>query len=86
MDLSTYSCPNINQLSQMETVKNKAVWGAWIVHNKLKMKSTKESSTKDDKKPLIQSKVRVAKYHHNLILLMVLLVSVIEDIHLSLRL
>ena len=86
MKLPTYDYLNINWLSQMETIKNKAIWGAWIVHNKLRMKNTKESSTKDDQKTLIQSKVRVAKYHHNIILLMVLLPSVIEDVYLSFRL
>ena len=70
----------------METVKNRVVWGTLIIHNKLKMKGTKESSTKYDHKSSIQSKIGVAKYHHILILLMVLLPSVIEDVHVSLRL
>ena len=46
MDFPTYNNSNIDQLSQIEMIKNKAVWGAWIFHNK--MQSTKENSTKGD--------------------------------------
>ena len=31
---------HINILTQMKLIKNRAIWGAWIIHNK--MKSTKK--------------------------------------------
>ena len=86
MDLSTYNHPNINQLSQMEMVKNRAVWGALIVHNKLKIKSTEEIKYKADSR-VPNGEERETKCHYNFIIFLNKIVQdVVHNLHLHVQL
>ena len=68
MNFPTYDNPNINLLSQVKTVKNRAIWGASIVHNKVKIKSTKQIKYKAESR-MTNREERETKCHHDLIII-----------------
>ena len=69
MNFPTYDNPNINKLSQVKTVKNRAVWGALIVHNRQMMKDTKEMKYKADSRVPYEEE-RETKCHYNFIIIL----------------
>ena len=80
MNFPTYNYANINLLSQVKLVKNKAVRGALIVHNRKNINEVKRWLE------ILKRKVWVAENHHDLILLIKVMQSIVHDVHLSLLL
>ena len=62
----------------METIKNRAVWGALIVDNRENINEVQRWLE------TLKRKVGVAKHHHDLIPLVEVMHSTIHNVHLSL--